>query len=180
VTAAIAVAVLVLCAPGAGTQGVTEPALKAAYLYNFAKFTNWPQEALPATAMFRACVVGDDPLSDALVRTLKGRQLGGREMNVLRMEVDGAVRSCHLLYVSGITKPEASAVLSAARGTAVLTISDMDDFIKLGGITHMFVAQGTIHFEFNLDLARRSKLQLSSQLLRLAARVYNSPVAGTR
>jgi hypothetical protein len=172
--------VLVLCAPSAGTQGVTEPALKAAYLYNFAKFTNWPPESLPATSTFTACVVGDDPLSDALVRALKGRQLGGREMNVLRMEVDGAVRSCHLLYLSGITGPETSAVLSAARGTAVLTISDMDDFIRLGGITRMFVAQGTIHFEFNLDPARRSKLQLSSQLLKLAARVYDRPVAGTR
>jgi YfiR/HmsC-like len=178
--AVVVVLLLLLSASTAGTQDVTEPSLKAAYIYNFAKFTDWPLESLPATAVFTACVVGDGPVSDALVRALKGRQLGGRMMNVLHMEVDGPVRSCHLLYVAGITVPEASAILSAARGTAVLTISDMDDFIRLGGITHMFVAQGKIRFEFNLDLARRSKLQLSSQLLALAAHVYDSPVAGAR
>ncbi len=130
--------VLLLCASTARTQDVTEPSLKAAFIYTFAKFTDWPLETLPAKAVFTACVVGDNAVSDALARAVKGRQLGGRTMNVLRMEVDGAVRSCHLLYVAGITTPETSAVLLAARGTAILTISEMDDFIRLGGVAHMF------------------------------------------
>ena len=101
-------------------------------------------------------------------------------MNVLHLPLNGAVRSCHLLYVAGITAPETSAVLSAARGAPILTISEMDDFITLGGIAHMFVLQGKMRFEINLDVARRSKLQLSSQLLALATRVYDTRVAGPR
>jgi hypothetical protein len=173
-------AVLLLCSSTARTQDVTEPSLKAAIIYNIAKFTDWPLESLPVTGLFTACVVGDIPVSNALARAVKGRQLGGRSMNVLRMAIDGAVRSCHLLYIAGITAPETSAVLLAARGTAVLTISDSDDFIRLGGVAHMFVQQGKMRFEINLDVARRSKLQLSSQLLALAAHVYDSPVAGPR
>ena len=177
---AAVVPVLLLCAPTARTQDVTEPALKAAFIYTFAKFTDWPLDTLPAKAVFTACVVGDIPVSDALARAVKGRQLGGRTMNVLRMEVDGAVRSCHLLYVAGISTPETSAVLSAARGTAILTISEMDDFIRLGGVAHMFVLQGKMRFEINLDAARLSKLQLSSQLLALATHVFETRVAGPR
>jgi hypothetical protein len=162
------------------TQDVTEPSLKAAFIYNFAKFTDWPPESLPATAVFTACVLGDGPVSDALVRAIKGRQFGGRKISVLNVQVDGAVRSCHLLYLAGITTAQISAVLTAARGAPILTISDADDFIQLGGIAHMFVVQGKMRFEFNLDPARRAKLQLSSQLLALAAHVHDSPVAGTR
>jgi hypothetical protein len=172
--------VLLLSASTGRTQDVTEPSLKAAFIYNFAKFTNWPMESLPATAVFTACVLGDGPVSDALVKAIKDRQLGGRRMSVLNVPVDGAVRSCHLLYVAGITTTQVSAVLTAARGAPILTISDTDDFIKLGGIAHMFVVQGKMQFEFNLDPARRSKLQLSSQLLALAAHVHDSPVAGPR
>ena len=177
--AALGVALL-LCASTARTQDVTEPSLKAAFIYNFAKFTEWPTESLPATAVFTACVLGDGPVSDALVRAIKGRQLGGRQMSVLHVQMDGAVRSCHLLYVAGMTATQVSAVLTAARGAPILTISDADDFIQLGGIARMFVVQGKMRFEFNLDVARRSKLQLSSQLLALAAHVYDSPVARPR
>jgi hypothetical protein len=179
-TVAAVVTALLLCPSTARSQDVTEPSLKAAIIYNFAKFTEWPLESLPVTALFTACVVGDIPVSDALARAVKGRQLGGRNMNVLRMELGGAVRSCHLLYVAGITAPETSAVLSAAGGAPILTISEMEDFIPLGGVAHMFVQQGKMRFEINLDVARRSKLLLSSQLLALATRVYDTRVAGPR
>ena len=82
-----------LSASTARTQDVTEPSLKAAFIYTFAKFTDWPLETLPAKAVFTACVVGDNAVSDALARAVKGRQLGGRTMNVLRMAAY-ALRRC--------------------------------------------------------------------------------------
>jgi hypothetical protein len=179
-TVAAVVTLLLLCPSTVRTQDVTEPSLKAAIIYNMARFTEWPLDALPLSALFTACVVGDIPVSDALARAVKGRQLGSRAMTVLRIEAGGAVRSCHLLYVAGITAPEATAVLSAARGAPILTISEMDDFIPLGGVARMFVLQGKMRFEFSLDAARLSKLQLNSQLLALATRVHDSRVAGPR
>jgi len=162
-----------LCASAAQAQDVTEPSLKAAFVYNFAKFIEWPSDALPAATSFTACVLGDGPVLDALERTVKGRLLSGRSVSVSRVTVDGPLRSCHLLYVSGVTAAQASAVVLVVKGAPVLTISDIDDFTPLGGIAHVFVENGRMRFELNLDRAKLSRLQLSSKLLTLASRVHD-------
>jgi uncharacterized protein DUF4154 len=171
--AGAALAVSLLCASTAQTQNVTEPSLKAAFVYNFAKFTEWPSDALPATAAFTACVLGDGPISDALERTVKGRLISGRSISVSRVTVEGPLRTCHLLYISGVTAAQVSAIVTIVKGAPVLTISDLDDFGPLGGIAHVFVEDGKMRFDINLDRAKHSRLQLSSKLLTLASRVYN-------
>ena len=173
--AGAALAAWLLCASPAQTQNVTEPSLKAAFVYNFAKFTEWPADALPATASFTACVLGDGPISDALERTVKGRLLSGRSVSVSRVTLDGPLRTCHLLYISGVTAAQVSAIVTIVKGAPVLTISDLDDFTTLGGIAHVFVENGTMRFDLNLDQAKLSRLQLSSKLLTLASRVHNEP-----
>ena len=180
--AAAVVAALLLCASVGGAQDVTEPSLKAAFIYNFAKFTEWPQGTLPATAPFTACVLGANananasvsvsPIQVALERTVKGRQFAGRQISVVQMRIDGQLRSCHLLYLSGVTLAQVAAVLEAVRGAPVLTVSDVDDFARRGGIAQMFVEDGKMRFELNLEAAKRSGLALSSKLLVLAAEVY--------
>jgi uncharacterized protein DUF4154 len=179
-SAIAASALVVLSAAPAWTQDVTEPSLKAAFVYNFAKFTEWPPEALPAAAPFMACVLGDGPVGDALTRTVEGRQLSGRTIGVSRAAIDGPLRTCHLLYVSHMTPAQLTAILATVRGAPVLTISDADDFARLGGIAHIFVENGKMRFELNLDLARRSRLQLSSRLLALAALVIDGPSGDNR
>jgi hypothetical protein len=156
-------------------QDVTGPSLKAAFIYSFAKFTEWPEDVLPTTATFTACVLGDSPIRDALERVAKGRQLWGRGISVVQVQLDGKLRSCHLLYVSGVTPAQVTAIVAAVRGAAVLTISDVDDFARQGGIAQMFVENGKMRFDLNLDVARRSGLQLSSKLLALAAHVQDGP-----
>ena len=167
--------VCLLCASAVHAQDVTEPSLKAAFVYNFAKFIEWPSDALPATGSFTACVLGDSPVMEALERTVKGRLLSGRSVNVSRVTVDGPLRSCHLLYVSGVTAAQVSAVVLVVKGAPVLTISDIDDFTPLGGIAHVFVENGRMRFELNLDRAKLSRLELSSKLLTLASRVHGGP-----
>jgi hypothetical protein len=154
---------------------VTEPSLKAAFVYNFAKFTEWPPEALPPAARFMACVLGDGPFGAALTRTVEGRLLSGRTIDVSHAKIDGPLRTCHLLYVSNMTSAQLTAILTTVRGAPVLTISDADQFARLGGIAHIFVENGKMRFELNLDLARRSRLLLSSRLLALAALVIDGP-----
>jgi len=170
-----ALALVVLSAPPAWTQDVTEPSLKAAFVYNFAKFTEWPPEALPAASPFMACVLGDGPLGAALTRTVEGRLLSGRTIGVSHPTIDGPLRTCHLLYISNVSSEQLAAILAAVRGAPVLTISDADHFARLGGIAHIFVENGKMRFELNLDLARRSRLLLSSRLLALAALVIDGP-----
>jgi hypothetical protein len=150
---------------------VTESSLKAAFIYNFVKFTEWPEDVLPSTAILSACVLGDSPIRDALERIVKGRLLSGREISVSQVQLDGKLRSCHLLYASGVTPAQVAAIVTAVRGAPVLTISDVDDFVRQGGIAQMFVENGKMRFDLNLEVARRSRLDLSSKLLVLAAHV---------
>ena len=152
-------------------QDVTESSLKAAFIYSFAKFTEWPQDALPPTAIFSACVLGDSQIRDALERTVKGRQFEGRGINVSQVQLAGKLRSCHLLYVTGVSTAQIAAIVAAVRGAPVLTISDGDDFVRQGGIAQMFVENGKMRFDLNLEVAKLSRLQLSSKLIVLAARV---------
>jgi hypothetical protein len=167
--------VILLCTSAGRAQDVTESSLKAAFVYNFAKFTEWPPDVLPPTATFAACVLGDSPTRDALDRIVKGRQLSGRTINVSEVQLGAGLRSCHLLYMSGVSRPQVTAVVVALRGVPVLTISDSDDFARGGGIAQMFVENGKIRFDINLDMAKESRLQLSSKLLALAAHVHNAP-----
>lgn len=173
--AAAVVASLLLCNGAARSQDVTEQALKAALVYNFAKFTEWPEDALRATTSFTACALGDDA-ANALTRTLKDRLLLSRGIQVLRITAGGPVRSCHLLYISGVTGAEAAALVAAVQGAPVLTISDEENFARLGGIAYVFVEHGRWRFDVNLDAARRARLQLSSKMLALAAHILDGPV----
>ncbi len=159
---------LVFCASTSVGQDVTEVTLKAAFLYNFAKFTEWPEDALPKAAPLVACVIGDQAVGDALQQTAKGRLVSGHLISVSRLSVEGPWPSCHLLYVSGVAVKQAAQVATALRGAPVLTISDLDEFARLGGIAQFFVENGKMRFGINLASAKRSRLQLSSKLLALA------------
>jgi hypothetical protein len=166
-----------LCISTGRAQDVPESSLKAAFIYNFAKFTEWPEDILPATATFSACVLGDSQIRDALERTVKGRQLSGRGISVSQVAIQGKLRSCHLLYVSSVTPAQVAEIVAAVRGAPVLTISDGDDFMRQGGIAQMFVENGRMRFDLNLEIAKLSRLQLSSKLLVLAAHVHEGPKA---
>jgi hypothetical protein len=169
-----AAAFLLFCSPGRA-QDVTESSLKAAFLYNFAKFTEWPRDVLPATGSFTACVLGDTPVRESLQRTVSGRVLSGRAIAVSDVQLDGELRSCHLLYVSGRTGARTSAVVAALGDAPVLTISELDGFTQLGGIVQLFVANGQMRFNLNLAAARHVRLVLSSKLIVLAAHVRDNP-----
>lgn len=164
--------------PAARTQEVTEPSLKAAYLLNFARFTTWGADALPPAAKLSACVLNDESVRDALARHVRGQLLSGREVDVLRVQADGSLRSCHLLYLSALSQAQFAAVVKGIGGAPVLTVSELDGFARKGGIVHIFVQNGKIKFNIDNGLARRSALELSSRLLALAENVYEAPAGG--
>ena len=147
---------------------MTEPALKAAFIYNFAKFTDWPQKVLPATAAFVMCVLGDPAVSDALTRTVSGRELVGHRISVSQVSAADPLTSCHILYLGGVSGADATRIVTPLRDVPVLTISDADGFARRGGMTEFFVEDGKMRFCINIESARRPRLQLSSKLLALA------------
>jgi hypothetical protein len=148
-------------------QDVTEPALKAAFIYNFARFTTWPTD-LPATDSFVICVLGDAAVSDALARAVAGRQLMERPIAVTPVAAAAPKRGCRILYVSGVPVREAASVVGDLRDEPVLTISNIEGFASAGGMTQFFFEHGQLRFRIHNESARRAGLQISSRLLIMA------------
>jgi len=149
-------------------QDVTEVTLKGAFLFNFARFTEWPADALQPDTTVSACVFGDRAVADAFAKTVKGKQLAGRAIAVTTIAANELIPPCHLLYLSGVAEARIAEIVSTLRDTPVLTVSDSDAFTKRGGIVQIFVESGKMKFRINSRSARRARLQLSSRLLALA------------
>jgi hypothetical protein len=165
----VALAGVVLLRAVTFAQDVTEPALKAAFIYNFAKFTEWPGTA-PTAGPFVMCVLGDAAVSDALERAVIGRVLSGHPIVTSRVVVVEPKRACHLLYVSGVSAAQAGQVVADLRDVPVLTISDVEGFTEMGGIAQFFFEHGQLRFRIQLESAKRARLQISSRLLIMARR----------
>jgi hypothetical protein len=163
-----AIALLLLGWAGIGrAQAVSESALKAAFLYNFAKFTEWPEDRLPPAAALDFCVV-DAPVADALQSTVAGHSIGQHPLVVTRVKITDALRTCELLYAGTLDAKSMDQLLTAVGGANVLSVGDSVRFIETGGVVRLFSAGGQIRFAINVDAAGRAKLRLSSQLLALA------------
>jgi hypothetical protein len=152
----------------ASAQDVTEPALKASYIYNFAKFTEWPADVAAAAEPFVICVLGDPAVGDALERAVTGRLLNGHRIAVSQVPVAGPQSGCHILYVSRMTAGQSARVVAGLRDGPVLTIGDIEGFTDVGGIAQLFFENGRLRFGVNLASAKRARLQISSRLLALA------------
>ena len=156
-------------------QDVTEVTLKGAFVFNFARFTEWPADALPPSATVSACVVGDRAVGEALTRTVSTQRLNGRAIVVSILEPGVPLPVCHVLYVSSMARSKTSDVLLALRESPVLTVSDDEAFTTVGGIIQIFVENGKMRFRINPRSAKRARLQLSSRLLALAVLVDEEP-----
>ena len=158
-----------------GAQGVTAPALKAAFLYNFANFAEWPADALAPGQRLSLCVVGDNAVADALEHTIRGREVDNHELTVQVVKADGPIRSCHLLYVSGLDKKQAGRLLDSLKNAAIFTVSDIDQFAERGGVAQLILENDRMRFAVNVDAANRALLKISSKLLALAKIVKDQP-----
>jgi uncharacterized protein DUF4154 len=176
---ALAALLLLWCAP-VRAQGVTAPALKAAFLYNFANFTEWPADSLAPGQRLSLCVLGDNAVADALEQTIKGRGVDNHELTVTVIKAaDGAMLSCHLLYVSALDAKQSAHLLEALTSSSVFTVGDGDRFAETGGVAQLILENGRMRFAVNVGAARRARLKISSKLLSLA-RIIKDPNDGQR
>jgi len=168
--ARIALALVLLVQTPVSAQDVTEPALKGVFIYNFAKFTEWPVDAVPVAAPLVMCVFGDLAVGDALERAVKGRVIPGHAVTVVQGPAAASQQVCNVIYVSGVTAGQAAQLVAGVRDVPVLTISDIEGFTDLGGIVRFFFESGRLRFVIHLESAKRAGLQISSNLLALAKR----------
>ncbi len=159
----ITLAVLLLATSGVGAQDVTrEYQVKAAFLYNFAKFVEWPASAL--TGALTICIAGRNPLGTFLDETVDGETVGGRPIRTrIILEPEPG---CHVMFIPD--GAAATAYLRASRTAPTLTIGETPAFISQGGIISFFVENGKVRFEINPQAAERAQLRVSSRLLQLS------------
>lgn len=157
------------CSALASAQGASEPAVKAGFVYNFAKFTEWPPGAIPGSQV-SVCLVGADPLG-AVSALLDGRPLQGRTIMVRRQVRGEDIKTCSIVFITEVDERRQAEALRAVHGLPVLTIGDADGFIDAGGQIGLVAADNRIQFEVNLEAAQRVGLKINSQLLKLARAV---------
>ena len=142
--------------------------VKAAFLYNFVKYVEWPAAVVPGPVVI--CVAGRNPFGSLLAETVRGETVAGRALET-RVILEPA-GGCHILFVP--TGANAGAYLRSARGTPTLTVGEAADFIQQGGLIRFYLDGGTVRFEINREGAERSGLRISSRLLQLA-RIVPAP-----
>jgi hypothetical protein len=153
---------------GVHAQAAQEYQVKAAFIFNFAKFVEWPPEVLvDKQAPVVLCILGKDPFSDAF-EPLKKRTVEGRRFAVRQVNSVQEVERCQMLYISTSEKDRLPQILKSVRNRHILTISDMKGFSREGGMITLVRDQEKIAMEINLDAARNADLKISSQLLKLA------------
>ena len=160
-------AILLLGRTIATAQDVTEPALKAAFIYNFARFTTWPSSA-PASDSFVICVLNDTAVAEALQHAVAGRSVSDRPVSVTSVAPAAPKKACRVLYMAGLPVARAAEVVAELQEAPVLTISNIDGFASAGGMTQFFFEHGQLRFRIHLESAKRAGLQISSRLLIMA------------
>jgi hypothetical protein len=149
----------------------TEYELKAAFIYNFAKFVEWPASSFSSPSEpLQICVLGNNPLSADLQNIVAEKSIGSHPLQVRGLEKPG-IKGCHALFIGSAESDHVQQALQAAQGASVLTISDSSDFLERGGMINFIFDQNRIRFEVNLKAAQAARLHLSSKLLSLAKSV---------
>ena len=157
----------------------SEYQVKAAYIYNFGKFVKWPAaSAATRTGAFTICVLGEDPVGSVIQSTLVGKLLDGKPVAIKRLQKPPDVAGCHILFIDSAQGRNLQAILAAAQEASVLTVSDMPDFSKRGGMIQFVLIGDRVRFEINVASAESASLVLASDLLKVAAAVRRSAESG--
>jgi YfiR/HmsC-like len=170
------VAAAVLCAGPLRAQSASEYEIKAAFLYKFASFVQWPAGVAnsppgsPPAGANPICigVLGADRFGPFLDHVVRGKLVGGREFAVERFHSAGQALHCEIVFISGSEQSRMREILEAFRGRPVLTVSEVPGFCELGGSINLRLIDAAIRFEINVAAGERAGLRFSSKLLSLA------------
>ncbi len=170
----------------------SEYQVKAAFLYNFIKFVDWPQKkAANNNESFTIGIIGKDPFGEAFT-PIKGKKIKNRNVIVkqfdtfeeLKKSSKGdksklnekiqAIKKCHLLFICTSEKKNLKEIINLVKEDGVLTVGEMPNFIESGGITNFLLEDKKVRFEINVTAAKRAGLKIRSQLLRMAKRLIDN------
>ena len=177
----IALTFLLLAAPIRiqAQSDLTEYQVKSAYLFNFLKFVEFPNESFAdPLAPLVIGVVGEDPFGSALSQVVIGKTVQGRDLVIHVYRADEDLRGAHILFINASERKRFPMILSSLRGASVLTVSDAAGFLDAGGMIQFLNENQRVRFAINTDATARAHLKMSSKLLSLARPVGGNGKVG--
>lgn len=145
------------------TEPMREYDVKAVFIYNFAKFVDWPNSV---GANVRLCLLGTSPFGKAF-DPIRGQPVKGRKFDVIPIDTATAVPGCHMVYVPPSQERNLDKVLARTRGNGILVVSDSEGYAQRGSMINFYLEDEKVRFEINLQSIESSGLRVSSQLLAL-------------
>lgn len=155
----------------AGAQGhaIDEYQVKAAFLYNFAKFVEWPPRSFKSASQSIAiCILGENAFSPSLEQAVAGKVIEGRGFVVRQISNTQQAARCQILFVSASERTRSRSILDDLKSSGVLTVGETDGFAGQGGVINFKLADDRVRIEINLQAAEREQIRISSKLLSLA------------
>ncbi len=143
--------------------------LKAAFLFNFTRFVEWPPQAFKtAGEPISICILGKNALDEALTEAVRGKTIQDRTFAIVPISDPAQAQSCQILFVSSSERKRLPAILHAVGGRGVLTVGETDSFTAEGGVIGLKLDDRKIHIQINPDAAEQQHIRISSKLLTLA------------
>jgi hypothetical protein len=165
----LGLALLFLSAARAQSPTAGEYQVKAAFLFNFAKFVEWPTSSFSdASAPLRICVFGRDPFGEELRNITREKTVNGHRLEVSQVLDLGVARTCHILFIASSETARLKQIFESLRGTDALTVGDTKGFVEQGGMINFVLENSRVQFEVNRKAAEQGGLKISSKLLSVA------------
>ena len=167
----VTAALVLFCAEtliAADTPAASEAQLKAVFLFNFAKYVDWPAAAFTNDAApISIGVMGTDPFGDSL-RLVEGKTIRGLRFAIKHLDSDSDLSGCHILFISDSEASRMREILNKAGALPILTVGEDEAFARNGGIINFVLKNGNVRLEIDLAAARKAGLTISSRLLAVA------------
>jgi len=180
-TVRIAGWLLLAAVAGAASAQSDQPSeyeVKAAFLFNFTKFVEWPNGSFDGPlAPIVIGILGTDPFGDSLVNIVAGQKAQGRSIMIAKYRRGDDFRRCHVLFISASERQHTAEILAGLQDSNVLTVSDVDGFAAAGGVLQFVMQNNRVRFLVNLEAANQNKLRVSAKLLALAQVVNHAEAA---
>jgi hypothetical protein len=150
-------------------EGASEYQVKAAFIYNFAKFVEWPPGVFPNTnSPIVLGILGKNVFGSDLEKTIRDRKVNNHPFVFKNIASVSEITTCHILFVSPSEKDNFAKIVNALHNSTVLTVSETDGFIKAGGMINFTFEDTKVRFQINDEAAKKAGLKISSKLLSLA------------
>jgi len=161
---------LTLPSPASGqSEESNEYRVKLAFLFNFARFVEWPADTFrDSGSPLTICVAGDNPFQGEIEESLRGRTAGGHPLAVRVLRANEDPHDCQMIFVRATEKKVTPRILASSKGSSTLTVGEVKGFAERGGIINLTREENQLRFEINIDAAAQTRLKISSKLLALA------------